>query len=286
MPRHADIARDILVLRQWFPKLAIVIAKLDVARAFRQKMLSVGSFGILACRLSGHTCVDQAFVFGLAASPAVYALSGQAIHEAHNASGVHFSGQELRDFGYVGYDKLTLQEQKDGIRIRFLSQTYCDDGILIAIQAAAYQEASMTSYKTFMLAALGPEAISDKDPEEQEWTEAKTVIGHRFSLGEEPDERGDVDFLSPTLERIQLMIRVMGDAQFTPQGKGTLTAGLCAKAFSLWLWMCIPCPRCRAFIGSFKRVFEGKTQWSNEDIVTPVRSGDDPTAAWQLFWDD
>ena len=28
---------------------------LDVARAFRQKMLSIGSFGVLAFRLSGHT---------------------------------------------------------------------------------------------------------------------------------------------------------------------------------------------------------------------------------------
>ena len=41
MPTHADIARDIMLLRHWFPKLDIVISKLDVARAFRQKLLSV-----------------------------------------------------------------------------------------------------------------------------------------------------------------------------------------------------------------------------------------------------
>ena len=73
-------------------------------------------------------------------------------------------------------------------------------------------------------------------------------------------------------------------------GKGTLPhpqqAVPCAKAFSLWLWMCIPCPRCKAFIGSFKRVFEGKTQWAAKDIVTPVRRGDDPVVAWRMFWDD
>jgi hypothetical protein len=51
MPRHSDIARDILVLRHWFPRLKILIAKLDVARAFRQKILSIGSFGVFAFRL-------------------------------------------------------------------------------------------------------------------------------------------------------------------------------------------------------------------------------------------
>ena len=40
MARHADIAQSILVLRRWFPNKRIVIAKLDVARAFRRKMLA------------------------------------------------------------------------------------------------------------------------------------------------------------------------------------------------------------------------------------------------------
>ena len=286
MPTHADIARDILLLRHWFPNLAIVISKLDVARAFRQKFLSVGSFGVFAFLLSGHICVDQAFVFGHSAAPAVYASSGQAIHEGHNASGMHFSGEELREAGYVGYENLSPQEKRNGIWINFFSRTYCDDGILVALKWKPYQDASMDSYKKFMVAALGPEAVSDKNPEEQEWRERQTVIGHVFSLGGEPDERGDTDFLSPTPERVQRMLLVMSDSQFTPQGKDTLTAGLCAKAFSLWLWMCIPCPRCKAFIGSFKRVFEGKKKWSAEDIVSPVRQGDNPTMAWQMFWDD
>ena len=72
----------------------------------------------------------------------------------------------------------------------------------------------MDSYKKFMVAALGPEAVSDKNPEEQEWREQQTVIGHVFSLGSEPDERGDKDFLSPTPERIQRMLLVMSDSQF------------------------------------------------------------------------
>ena len=286
MPGHPDVARDVMILRQWFPKMMIMISKLDVARAFRQKMLSVGSFGVLAFRLSGHTGLEQAFVFGLAASPAVYASTSQAIHEAHNACGVHFTGEELRDYGYAGYDQLSDSEKRDGIRLPFFSYTYCDDGILVAINAPKYMEATMSSYKHFMIAALGPDAVSDKDPEEQEWSQVKTVIGHRFSLGEVPDARGCVDFLCPTPQRIALMTLVMSDIQFTPHGKDILTAGLCAKAFSLWLWMCIPCPRLKAFIGSFNRVFEGKQQWTATDVVTPVRKGDDPTVAWQLFWDD
>ena len=69
----------------------------------------------------------------------------------------------------------------------------------------------MNSYKHFMIAALGPDAVSDKDPEEQEWSHVKTVIGHRFSLGEVPDARECVDFLCPTPQRIALMTLVMSD---------------------------------------------------------------------------
>ena len=194
MPGHSDVARDVMMLRQWFPCMQIVIAKLDVARASRQKMLSVGSFGVLAFRHNWHTCVDQAFVFGLGASPAVYASTSQAIHEAHNACGVHFTGQELRDYGYAGYDQLSDSEKQEGIWIKFFSYTYCDDGVLVAIKVRKYMDATMASYKHFMVAALGPDAVSDKDPEEQEWSTVKTVIGHRFSLGEAPDARGSVDF--------------------------------------------------------------------------------------------
>ena len=37
MPRHEDVAKLVLVYRQWFPKLEIGIMKFDVARAFRQR---------------------------------------------------------------------------------------------------------------------------------------------------------------------------------------------------------------------------------------------------------
>ena len=125
---------------------------------------------------------------------------------------MHFSGQELRDAGYIGYENLTAQEKIEGIRIKFFSRTYCDDGILVAPQWKPYLDASTDSYKKFMVAALGPEAISEKNPEEQEWREQQTVIGHVFSLGGEPDERGDKDFLSPTPERIKRMLLVMSDS--------------------------------------------------------------------------
>ena len=45
MPRHEDVAKLVLVYRQWFPKLEIQIMKFDVARAFRQKLISAGAFG-------------------------------------------------------------------------------------------------------------------------------------------------------------------------------------------------------------------------------------------------
>jgi hypothetical protein len=95
------------------------------------------------------------------------------------------------------------------------------------------------SYKHFMRAALGKDAVSSKDPEEQEWSETKTVIGLRFELGRTADARGDTDFLTPTTERISLMTALMDNVQFAPEGKDLLTAGLFARAFSLWLWMCV-----------------------------------------------
>ena len=69
-----------------------------------------------------------------------------------------------------------------------------------------------------------------KDPEEQEWRCEKTVIGHRFSRGNVADARGDRDFLCPTTERVQLMIRIMDDKCFTPQGQSELTAKKMSEA--------------------------------------------------------
>ena len=102
MPVHADIARDILMYRQWFPGVPMGLVKLDVARAFRRKMLGIASFGVLVFRLSGHTGVENAFNFGHTSAPSVYSTgTGRAIHEAHNASKVHISGEELRNANYA-----------------------------------------------------------------------------------------------------------------------------------------------------------------------------------------
>ena len=207
-----------------------------------------------------------------AAAPAVYAQTGRAITK-HTTLVDAFTGAELQEFGYEGYDELTPQEQLEGIEVPYLSVTYADDGVLVAPQIPRFVEATKASYIGFMKAALGPEAVSDKDLAEQQWSQKQIVIGHLFVLGAEADARGHRDFLMPTQARITLMLEVMSDVQFTPEGKDTLTAGLCAKAFSLWLWMCIPCVRLKAFNGSFKRPLEGRVRCAASDIVTPVRAG-------------
>ena len=85
MARHADIAQSILVLRRWFPNKRIVIAKLDVARAFRRKMLAASAFGILGFKLSGHVCLEQSEVFGHNIAPAIYAFSSEAISQSSSS---------------------------------------------------------------------------------------------------------------------------------------------------------------------------------------------------------
>ena len=282
MARHADIALSVLTLRAWFPKKRIVIAKLDVARAFRRKMLAVSAFGILGFKISGHVILEQGEVFGHNIAPSIYAFSSEAISQAHRASGIWLKVEELEEAGY----EFAEGEEKTPKFVPFFSDTYCDDGILVAPDNERFMKATKASYIGFMKANLGSEAVSMKDLEEQEFRSEKVVIGHRFVLGTKPDARGDVDFLEPTAERILKMKRMMDSEQLTPEGKHLLTAGLCMKLFSLWLWMCIPCPRLKAFIGSFKRALEGQVIVDQSAIVSPVRCGDDPTVAWQQFWSD
>ena len=282
MARHADIAQSVLTLRAWFPKKRIVIAKLDVARAFRRKLLAVSAFGILGFKISGHVVLEQGEVFGHNIAPAIFAFSSEAISQAHRASGIWLTVEELEEAGY----EFAEGEEKSPKFVPFFSDTYCDDGILVAPDNERFMKATKASYIGFMEANLGKEAVSMKDLEEQEFRSDKVVIGHRFVLGTKPDARGDVDFLEPTAERILKMKRMMDSEQLTPEGKHLLTAGLCMKLFSLWLWMCIPCPRLKAFIGSFKRALEGRVVTDQSVIVSPVRTGDDPTVAWQQFWSD
>ena len=282
MARHADIAQSVLTLRAWFPRKRIVIAKLDVARAFRRKMLAVSAFGILGFKISGHVILEQGEVFGHNIAPAIYAYSSEAISQAHRSSGIWLTVDELEEAGYTFADG----EEKTPKFVPFFSDTYCDDGIIVAPDIQRFMKATKASYIGFMEANLGKEAVSMKDLEEQEFRSEKVVIGHRFVLGTKPDARGDVDFLEPTAERILKMKRMMDSEQLRPEGKHLLTAGLCMKLFSLWLWMCIPCPRLKAFIGSFKRALEGKVVTDQSEIVSPVRIGDDPSVAWQQFWSD
>ena len=282
MVKHSDIAQSVLVMRRMFRRIKLEISKWDTSRAFKRKYLSISAFGLLGCKISGHTSLDQSEVFGHNTAPSTYAYSSEAIGQAHRASGMWLTAEELV---HAGYDFAEGEEIGDRY-IPFFSDTYCDDGVLVAPDIARYKKGCVDSYTGFMKANLGSEAVSMKDPEEQEWSTEKTVIGLKFVLGDTPDARGDVDFLEPTPERIMRMKRLMDSEEFKPEGKLNLSAGLCSKAFSLWLWMCICCPRLKAFIGSFKRVFEGKVVVEQSEIVSPVRAGDNAEVAWQLFWDD
>ena len=282
MVKHSDIAQSVLVMRRMFRRTKLEISKWDTSRAFKRKYLSIAAFGLLGCKISGHTFLDQSEVFGHNTAPSTYAYSSEAIGQAHRATGMWLTAEELV---HAGYDFAEGEEIGDRY-IPFFSDTYCDDGVLVAPDIARYKKGCVESYTDFMKANLGSEAVSMKDPEEQEWNTEKTVIGLKFVLGDTPDARGDVDFLEPTPERIMRMKVLMDSEEFKPEGKRNLSAGLCSKAFSLWLWMCICCPRLKAFIGSFKRVFEGKVVGEQSDIVSPVRAGDNAEVAWQLFWDD
>ena len=193
MPVLADVARGILLMRQWFPGVPLGICKLDVRRAFREKYLATASFGTLAFRLSGHYGVEATFNFGHTGAPAAYNFSGQAIHQAHNASSVTLTGAELRDANYSGIDWTGLTDEQTAaalvatVSIMNCSETYADDGIVIVPKVPKIQTGTVDSYKHFMRAALGKDAVSSKDLEEQEWSETKTVIGLRFELGRTAD---------------------------------------------------------------------------------------------------
>ena len=132
------------------------------------------------------------------------------------------TGAELRDANYSGIDWEGLTAEQTAaalattVPILNCSETYADDGIVIVPLIPKIQTGTVDSYKGFMRAALGKDAVSAKDPEEQEWSETKTVIGLRFELGRVADARGDTDFLTPTKERISLMTVLMDDVRFTP----------------------------------------------------------------------
>ena len=141
--------------------------------------------------------MEATFNFGHTGAPAAYNFSGQAIHQAHNASSVTLTGAELRDANYSGIDWTGLTDEQTAaalvatVSIMNCSETYmyADDGIVIVPKVPKIQAGTVDSYKHFMRAALGKDAVSSKDLEEQEWSETKTVIGLRFELGRTADQR-------------------------------------------------------------------------------------------------
>ena len=85
--------------------------------------------------------------------------------------------------------------------VPFLSHPYCDDGMQLGLKLARYLTGSKEWYDCLIRTALGIDAVSEKDPEEREWTTSKTTIGHLLELDGVPDVTGNKLFYSPTVER-------------------------------------------------------------------------------------
>ena len=67
--------------------------------------------------------------------------------------------EELEEAGY----EFAEGEEKSPKFVPFFSDTYCDDGILVAPDNERFMKASKASYIGFMEANLGKEAVSMKD---------------------------------------------------------------------------------------------------------------------------
>jgi hypothetical protein len=103
--------------------------------------------------------LEQGEVFGHNIAPAIYAYSSEAISQAHRSSGIWLTVAELEEAGYTFADG----EGKSPKFVPFFSDTYCDDGIIVAPDNERFMKATKASYIGFMEANLGKEAVSMKD---------------------------------------------------------------------------------------------------------------------------
>ena len=113
-------------------------------------MLAVSAFGILGFKISGHVIFEQGEVFGHNIAPSIYAFSSEAISQAHRASGIWLTVEELEEAGY----EFAEGEEKTPKFVPFFSDTYCDDGILVAPDNERFMKATKASYIGFMKANL------------------------------------------------------------------------------------------------------------------------------------
>ena len=270
MPRHADIARTVLSLAFWFPWVQLLMCKEDVSGAFRRKWWAVTSFGLVATMIAGHTLLEASGVFGHNMQPVSYGVSSESISIAHNSEGLRLFGSELDGYRYP----LTAEERLLGIVVPFLSHTYCDDGMLLALKVQRYMKESKDWYDRLIRTSLGEDAVSTKDPEEREWTTSKTTIGHLLELDGTPDATGNKFFYSPTDERQAKTSRVTWQECFDQDKRFMLTARKCTEALHTWLWQGIVCPLLRPFIACFKRPLEGRLVDQMDEVVSPVRKGE------------
>ncbi len=83
------------------------------------------------------------------------------------------SREQLRDANYSGIDWAGLTDEQMVVTVAKIvpilnrSETYADDGIVIVPKVPKVQAGTVGSYKGFMRAALGEDAVSTKDPKEQ-----------------------------------------------------------------------------------------------------------------------
>ena len=144
-----------------------------------------------------RSLLEASGVFGHNMQPVSYGVSRESISIALNSEGLRLFGSELDGYRFP----LTAEERVLGIMVPYLSHTYCDDGMLIALKVLRYMQGSKDWYDRLIRTALGTDAVSTKDPEEREWTTSKTTIGHLLELDGVPDATGNKLFYSPTTER-------------------------------------------------------------------------------------
>ena len=89
----------------------------------------MSSFGVIGTEVAGHTALEASGVFGHNAEPPIYAVSSGGSDCVHNASRVDLWVSEVTGF----------RRDDPVVRMPCVSETYCDDGILFAMESRIYQ---------------------------------------------------------------------------------------------------------------------------------------------------
>ena len=175
-PSHAQIVRRILFWKAYFPKVPVMLAKKDVAGAFRLLWLDPRDVELFAGDLPwqpqlmgtggswekgdppGLTMLFLVSSFGFSGSPGEWTAWGRGTEEMHRC----FKPQQPRRDGEVNFDGKIL----------------VDDMVLVEPQVGLRPWVSSEVYEWAVRKVLGDQAINaQKDAEEGSFAEAQTVWG-------------------------------------------------------------------------------------------------------------